>query len=101
MMCRSRRCTDRRRTNEGLMRKRMILMLAVVIAFLAIIGSVKYFQVRTAMAQQGAFQPPPETVTTTIAKQEQWNTTLSAIGTVVAVNGVTISADLPGVVQEI
>lgn len=83
------------------MRKRMVVMLVVVIAFLAIIGSVKYFQVRTAMAQQGSYQPPPEAVTTVIARPEQWNTTLSAIGTVVAVQGVTISADLPGVVQQI
>ena len=35
------------------MRKRMLVMLAVVVAFLAIIGSVKYFQIRSAMAQQG------------------------------------------------
>lgn len=83
------------------MRKRMTVMLAVVIAFLAIIGSVKYFQMRTAMAQQGSYQPPPEAVTTVIAKPEQWNTTLNAIGTVVAVQGVTISADLPGVVEQI
>src|SRR5687768_12134605 len=83
------------------MRKRMILMLAVVIAFIAIIGSMKYFQIRTAMAQQGSYQPPPEAVTTTIAGQAQWDTTLDAIGTVAAVNGVTVSADLPGVVQQI
>lgn len=83
------------------MRKRMILMLAVVIAFIAIIGSMKYFQIRTAMAQQGSYQPPPEAVTTTVAGQAQWDTTLDAIGTVAAVNGVTVSADLPGVVQQI
>lgn len=83
------------------MKRRMILMLAVVIAFVAIVGSVKFFQVRTAMAQQGSFSPPPEAVTTVIARQEQWETTLSAIGTVAAVNGVTVSADLPGVVEEI
>ena len=83
------------------MRKRMFLMLAVVIVFLAIIGSMKYFQIRTAMAQQGSFQPPPEAVTTTVARQEKWDTTLNAIGTVAAVNGVTVSADLPGVVEHI
>ena len=83
------------------MRKRMLWMLVVVIVFLGAIGSVKYFQIRSAMAQQGAFQPPPETVTTTIVKQEQWDTTINAIGTVVAVNGVNVSADSPGVVEQI
>lgn len=83
------------------MRKRMLVMLAIVIAFLAIIGSVKYFQIRSAMAQGGAYSPPPEAVTTTVAKQDMWDTTINAIGTVVAVNGVNVSADLPGLVEHI
>jgi membrane fusion protein (multidrug efflux system) len=83
------------------MRKRMLVMLAVVIVFLAIIGSVKMFQMRSAMAQQGGYQPPPEAVTTTVAKAEMWETTINAIGTVVAVNGVNVSADLPGLVEQI
>jgi membrane fusion protein, multidrug efflux system len=83
------------------MRKRMLWMLAVVLVFIGVIGSVKYFQIRSAMAQQGSFQPPPEAVTTTVARQEQWDTTINAIGTVVAVNGVNVSADSPGVVEQI
>lgn len=82
------------------MRKRMSVMLAVVIAFIAVVGGVKYSQIKKGMAQ-GAFQPPPETVTTTIARIEPWAATLKAIGNVVAVNGVTVSADLPGVVEQI
>src|SRR5688572_32506603 len=83
------------------MKKRMILMLTIVLTFVAIIGGVKYFQIRTAMAGQASYQPPPEAVTTTIAKQESWGTTLNAIGTTAAVNGVTVSADLPGIVEHI
>lgn len=83
------------------MTKRMLLMLAIVIAFVAAIGSVKYFQIRKAMAQGASFQPPPEAVTTVIAKLEPWQTTLSAIGSVTAVQGVTVSADLPGLVEAI
>ena len=79
----------------------MVVMLAVVIAFLAIVGGVKYFQTRSAMAQQGSFQPPPEAVTTVVAKAENWDATLNAIGTVVAVNGVTVSADSPGMIEQI
>jgi membrane fusion protein (multidrug efflux system) len=36
-----------------------------------------------------------------VARQEQWPSTLHAIGTVAAVHGVTVSADLPGVVDTI
>src|SRR2546430_9271836 len=83
------------------MKKRMILMLLAVFAFLAIIGGFKFFQIKAAIAQGGSYQPPPEAVTTAIATAEQWDTTLKAIGSVAAVNGVTVSADLPGVVSEI
>jgi len=76
-------------------------MLAIVIAVVAILGFVKYRQISSAMAQQGNFQPPPETVTSIVATQDTWDTKLRAIGTVVAVNGVTVSADMPGVVEQI
>jgi membrane fusion protein (multidrug efflux system) len=72
-----------------------------VLAFVAAVGGVKFLQIRSAMAQQGSFQPPPETVTTVIAKAEPWEATMNAVGSVVAVNGVTVSADLPGLVDEI
>src|SRR5438093_5744469 len=83
------------------MKKRMFVMLAVVIAFVAIIASVKTFQIKAAIAQGSSYQPPPEAVTTVVAQQEEWNTTLHAIGSVAAVNGVTVSADLPGVIAAI
>jgi len=40
-------------------------------------------------------------VTTTVAAQEQWPSTINAIGTLAAVRGVTVSADLPGIVDQI
>ena len=83
------------------MTKRMLIMLASVIAFLTVIGGFKFYQVKAAMAAQGGFQPPPEAVTTVVVKAEPWDTTLSAIGTVAAVNGVTVSADMPGLVESI
>ncbi len=83
------------------MKKRMALMLFVVAVFLAAIGTLKFRQVRASIAQNSSFQPPPEAVTTTVAREEQWPANLTAIGTVVAVHGVTVSADLPGVVDRI
>ena len=71
----------------------MFIMLAVVIAFLAAIGGFKFFQIKAMMAQ-GGWQAPPEAVTTVVATQEEWTTTLNAIGTVAAVQGVTVS--VPG-----
>jgi membrane fusion protein (multidrug efflux system) len=83
------------------MKKRMALILALMAVFVAAVGTLKFRQVRAAIAQHAAFQPPPEAVTTTVAREEQWPANLSAIGTVVAFQGVTVSADLPGVVDRI
>ena len=57
---------------------------------------MKFRQIQTAIAQGAAFQPPPEAVTTIVAAQETWPATLNAIGTMAAVQGVTVSADLSG-----
>jgi membrane fusion protein, multidrug efflux system len=83
------------------MAKRMIVTLAVAIAIIATLGFVKFKQIQTAIAQGAAFQMPPEAVTTIVAAEDEWPTTLSAIGTMVAVQGVTVSADLPGMVERI
>jgi membrane fusion protein (multidrug efflux system) len=83
------------------MAKRMILMLAVAITLIAGLGFVKFRQIQTAVAQGASFQPPPEAVTTIVAKAEKWPATLNTIGTAAAVQGVTVSADLPGTVDHI
>ena len=83
------------------MAKRMIVMLAVTLGIVAALGFVKFKQVQSAIAQGAAYQPPPEAVTTIVAAREEWPSTLTAIGTVAAVRGVTVSADLPGVVDRI
>jgi membrane fusion protein, multidrug efflux system len=83
------------------MAKRMILMLIAMAVLITALGFVKVRQIQTAIAQGASFQPPPEAVTTLLAREEQWPSDLSAIGTVTAVRGVTVSADLPGVVDRI
>ena len=81
------------------MKKRMIVVIAALVVLVAGLGFLKFQQIRAAMAQ--SWTPPPEAVTTIAAGQEQWAATTSVIGSVTAVQGVTVSADLPGVVEEI
>src|SRR5436190_10290577 len=83
------------------MLKRMMAMLAATILIVAALGFVKFRQIQTAIAEGAAFQLPPEAVTTIVAREEEWPSALAAIGTVAAVRGVTVSADLPGVVDRI
>jgi len=83
------------------MAKRMVLTVIVTALFVATLGFVKFRQIQTAIGQAAAFQPPPEAVTTIVANEAEWPATLTAIGTVAAVQGVTVSADLPGTVDQI
>jgi len=82
------------------MAKRMILML---VAAALLVGALGYFKLRQVQAavKGGGFQPPPAAVTTIVAKQETWPSTLSVVGTTAPVHGVTVSADLPGTVDTI
>jgi membrane fusion protein (multidrug efflux system) len=83
------------------MMKRMLLMLAVMTVIIGGLGFVKFRQIQMAIAQGASFQPPPEAVTTIVAKREEWPETLGAIGSVAAVQGVVVSADLSGTVDRI
>ena len=83
------------------MAKRMLIMLALVLALISGLGFFKYKQVETAIHAAAGFQIPPEAVTTVVAKQEQWASAMNVIGSVEAVQGVTVAADLPGTVAKI
>jgi membrane fusion protein, multidrug efflux system len=83
------------------MLKRMVLMLSVTFVVLAALGFIKFKQFQAAAGQAAAFQPPPEAVTTIVVNHEHWPASLAVIGTTAAVQGVTVSADLPGIVARI
>jgi membrane fusion protein (multidrug efflux system) len=83
------------------MAKRMVVTLSATFLIVAALGFVKFKQIQTAIAEGAAFQLPPEAVTTIVARAERWPDTLTAIGTVAAVQGVNVSADLPGTVVSI
>jgi len=83
------------------MAKRMILMLVVMAALLGGLGFAKFKQVEAAIAQGTSYQPPPTAVTTVVAQKETWPSTQSLIGTAAAIQGVTVSADLPGTIDKI
>ena len=83
------------------MAKRMVLMLVLTVVVLGALGFVKFKQVQTAVQAAASFAPPPEAVTSIVAKQELWPDSLSVIGSMEAVHGVVVSADLPGTVSKI
>jgi len=82
------------------MAKRLILVLGVMAVVIMALGFVKFRQIESAV-HAGAFQPPPEAVTSIVTQREQWPASMTAIGTIEAVHGVMVSADLPGTVARI
>ena len=88
---------------RGALLWRFLLMLLLVGLVIAALGLFKARQIQglQALAASGAFEPPPAAVTTVVLQQETWPQTLRAVGTMEAVNGVMVAADLPGVVEKI
>ena len=92
-----------RKRGAGAMVLRFVLVLGALGLVVGLLAFLKARQVQgmIALAKSGAFVPPPVAVTTTTVQAAKWQPMLSAIGSLEAVQGVMISADLPGVVKEI
>jgi membrane fusion protein (multidrug efflux system) len=83
---------------------RYVLPIVAVILLVAGLVAVKAKQIGMLIKSGQAAQvqgPPPEVVSSGIAKADSWENTLSAVGSVEAVKGVTVSNDAPGVVTAI
>ena len=83
------------------MKKRLILTVIGLVIVIAILVAVKALQIGAMINQGKNFVPPPETVTSTLVKADSWETSLTAVGTLNAVQGVTVAAELAGKVVEI
>jgi membrane fusion protein, multidrug efflux system len=83
------------------MKKRLILTVIGLVIFIVILVAVKAMQIGAMIDQGKKFVPPPETVTSTVVKAGSWETALTSVGTLNAVQGVTVAAELVGKVVEI
>ncbi|NJN46832.1 MAG: efflux RND transporter periplasmic adaptor subunit [Candidatus Competibacteraceae bacterium] len=69
-----------------------------------VVGAIVYAKLGqfAAMTEAGAnMMPPPETVTAMTVRAEQWEQSISAIGTLSAVQGVTVGAEIVGRITRI
>ena len=81
-------------------KKITITALGILVVLGAIVG-VKVLQIATLVGQTSKFTPPPESVTTGPVTQEDWRLELASVGSLSAVQGVTVSAELDGKVAGI
>jgi len=82
-----------------MMKRNIIRTLMGLIVLACILGGIKALQI-SRMAAQGK-QLLSETVTTAVAQMQVWESTLSSVGSLVAVQGVTVSAEMTGKVVRI
>ena len=83
------------------MKKRIIFVVLALVVLLAVLAGIKALQIRKMIDQGKKFVPPAETVTTAEVKAESWDSALTAVGTLNAVQGVTVAAELSGKVVKI
>jgi membrane fusion protein, multidrug efflux system len=83
------------------MTRKISFAVLIVILVLGGLAGVKVLQVQKLMAIGKTFAVPPESVAATVAHEEKWQGTLTAIGSVTAVQGVNVTTEVPGLVREL
>jgi len=83
------------------MKKRILLTLAGLTVLVGILGGIKGLQIDRMIAHGKQMVPPPEAVTTAVASLQTWESLLPAVGSLAAVQGVTMTAELTGKVVQI
>lgn len=75
---------------------RVFITIAGLLILVGAIGAVKGLQIGRMVAHGKAFAPPPQTVTVAPVNASRWEFTLNAVGSLEAVQGVMVTAEMPG-----
>ncbi len=82
-------------------RRAWIVAIGGIVAIVVVLAGIKALQIATMVKAGKAFVPPPESVASAKVQAVEWEAERAAVGTLVAVRGVTVGAELVGVVKEI
>jgi membrane fusion protein (multidrug efflux system) len=77
----------------------LALAISLLIAIVVFVFGIKVLQIGKMMSTPMVM--PPTTVSSAVVKEEDWAPTLSAIGSISAVQGAVVSTELSGIVAEI
>ena len=83
---------------------RYLLAIGLVAIIIGALVAIKFKQISGLIKAGEAGQkagPPPESIGTAVARQDTWEGTLTAVGSIAAARGVTVSNESPGVVSAI
>lgn len=85
---------------RGRLSRWLIAIGALLLIFLLLVG-IKAWQIVSMVKAGKAFVPPAEAVTAAQAQATEWRPVRTGVGTLVAIRGVTLAAELVGAVREI
>ena len=88
-------------TNLFFMKKKIFIAIVIVAVIFAGLAAVKVLQIVKMIGFGKTFQLPPETISSAVAAEQKWQDTLSAVGSISAAQGVTVSSEVAGTVTEI
>lgn len=83
------------------MKRTIAIAVFIVLLVAGGLAGIKTLQIRTLIAAGAAAAEPPESVSSAVVHEAKWQGLISAVGTITAVQGVTITPEIPGAVREI
>lgn len=83
------------------MKKPIIFTAIGLIVLVGCLAGIKYMQIGVMLAQGKQYVPPPEIVTSAPVQADSWETLLTSVGSLDAVQGVTVTAEVTGKVVRI
>jgi membrane fusion protein, multidrug efflux system len=83
------------------MKRKIALAIFVVLLIFGGLAGVKALQVKKLMAAGKSYVQSPEIVSAFVTREEKWPDTLTAIGSIAAVQGVTVTPEIAGTIQQI
>jgi membrane fusion protein (multidrug efflux system) len=83
------------------MKSKIVIAIFIVLAVVGGLVGVKTMQIKAMAAATKSFLPPPLTVSSAIAQEEEWQDTIRAVGSISSVQGVVVAPELAGTVREI
>jgi membrane fusion protein (multidrug efflux system) len=83
------------------MKSRIAIGILIVLVVFGALAGVKTLQIKKLIAGSKGYAPQPESVSSAVVREENWPVTLTAIGSITAVQGVTVNPELAGIVSQI
>jgi membrane fusion protein (multidrug efflux system) len=81
------------------MAKKIIITTLSLLIVIGAIAGIKVLQIKKLISQK--FQMPSESVSTAVVSPATWQQTLTSVGSLTAVQGVTVAAELDGKISEV